>query len=163
MSYGHKQLHTVCARHAWRCFHCGCVIRCRVCKPTGEGRIATRDHFVPRSKGGRGGLNLVASCWTCNKRKGDGTPTSKRPKARSLGGCQFGRSSKASRTRRPRKAFDSYALAAAMVAVLEIDRGVHLTAWECPGCTKWHVTGHCEAEAVLRRDRRELRRGGGAA
>ena len=50
------------------CFHCGSLtlltrVRCD--------RQATRDHLIPRSKGGGDGANLVLSCYRCNQDKGD--------------------------------------------------------------------------------------------
>lgn len=35
------------------------------------GKATTRDHIVPRSKGGKNGNgNIVPACYQCNKRKG---------------------------------------------------------------------------------------------
>lgn len=46
------------------CFYCGKLLD-----------DPTRDHFIPESKGGKGGMNIVASCVKCNNRKGDKLPT----------------------------------------------------------------------------------------
>jgi len=55
----------VLLRDKYTCAYCG----------THSGREMTVDHVIPRSRGGRSVWeNLVASCSTCNARKGDRTP-----------------------------------------------------------------------------------------
>ncbi|MBK8445700.1 MAG: HNH endonuclease [Micropruina sp.] len=55
-------LSNVLRRDRFRCAYCG-------------GPADTRDHIVPRSRGGASSwLNLVAACATCNGRKRDRTP-----------------------------------------------------------------------------------------
>jgi 5-methylcytosine-specific restriction endonuclease McrA len=54
----------VLARDAWTCQYCGTR------KPT-----LTVDHVIPRSRGGKSVWeNIVASCATCNRRKGNHLP-----------------------------------------------------------------------------------------
>jgi 5-methylcytosine-specific restriction endonuclease McrA len=54
----------VLARDAWTCQYCGTR------KPT-----LTVDHVIPRSRGGKSVWeNIVASCATCNRRKGSHLP-----------------------------------------------------------------------------------------
>lgn len=61
-----KELGDLHQRFGGKCFHCGgltllTVIRCP--------RQATRDHYIPRSKGGGDGKNIVLACYQCNSRK----------------------------------------------------------------------------------------------
>lgn len=37
----------------------------------------TKDHFIPKSKGGGLGMNVVLACHSCNNRKGNSIPTEK--------------------------------------------------------------------------------------
>jgi 5-methylcytosine-specific restriction endonuclease McrA len=56
----------VFARDAFTCQYCGCRVSLRT---------GTRDHVVPRSRGGRDVLaNVVTACATCNRRKEDHLP-----------------------------------------------------------------------------------------
>lgn len=41
-------------------------------KPITDG--GTVEHLIPRSKGGRGGKNIVLACKSCNSEKGDLLP-----------------------------------------------------------------------------------------
>lgn len=55
----------VFVRDKERCAYCGCKLTLRSC---------TKDHVVPRSKGGLDNLlNVVACCKTCNANKADKT------------------------------------------------------------------------------------------
>ena len=48
---------------------------CQFCGNSFPASELTLDHVMPRSRGGRSSWeNLVASCYTCNNRKGDRTP-----------------------------------------------------------------------------------------
>jgi 5-methylcytosine-specific restriction endonuclease McrA len=51
----------------WLCWFCGCILL------KGRGSKGpfgfTKDHVVPRSKGGRGELNKVPACRWCNSHK----------------------------------------------------------------------------------------------
>jgi len=48
---------------------------CAYCAATANGKQLTRDHVVPRSKGGADiWSNVVTSCKSCNQRKDDRTP-----------------------------------------------------------------------------------------
>jgi HNH endonuclease len=54
--------------------------RCYYCKremilSRGQPNTVTRDHKVPRSRGGRGAANIVAACARCNNVKGNMTDT----------------------------------------------------------------------------------------
>lgn len=54
-----------------RCYYCE-----RLMLPLDNGEPfhplrVTRDHRVPKSKGGKGGPNIVGACYECNHRKGD--------------------------------------------------------------------------------------------
>ncbi|MFN0109014.1 MAG: HNH endonuclease [Blastocatellia bacterium] len=58
--------HRILARDHYRCQYCG---------KRGTAFDLTLDHILPKSRGGRTvAENLVASCQTCNSRKGDRTP-----------------------------------------------------------------------------------------
>lgn len=46
------------------CFYCDKVVE-----------NPTKDHFIPKVKGGRAGINFVAACAKCNTRKADKLPT----------------------------------------------------------------------------------------
>lgn len=51
-----------------RCYYCGCEMTLRL----GKKNTATRDHVIPKSKGGPTELwNLVAACQQDNAAKGD--------------------------------------------------------------------------------------------
>lgn len=47
------------------CWYCGSILK----HVPGHPRRPTRDHVVPRSRGGRGPNNYVAACYACNHRK----------------------------------------------------------------------------------------------
>lgn len=50
------------------------------CHYCGSRTQITRDHIVPRSRGGTNfAWNLVAACYRCNQRKADKIPTCKCP------------------------------------------------------------------------------------
>lgn len=66
-----SELRDLHKRFAGRCYHCRRVtlltlVRCPM--------QATRDHLIPRSKGGGEGENVVLSCYKCNQDKGDTMP-----------------------------------------------------------------------------------------
>ena len=44
---------------------------CAYCNATLTRRTITRDHVIPRSKGGGAGENLVPACGPCNRAKAD--------------------------------------------------------------------------------------------
>lgn len=49
-------------RNATSCVYCDCQL---------DETNRTKDHFIPRSRGGKGGDNSVAACSICNTIKGD--------------------------------------------------------------------------------------------
>lgn len=60
-------LKRLCEEQSGHCHYCG-----RLMTETPGGRMATLDHFRPRSKGGgHERHNLVAACFRCNQWKGD--------------------------------------------------------------------------------------------
>lgn len=54
-------------RFGGHCFYCDIETSC----DTSIDACPSRDHFVPRSKGGGHGVNLVLACHRCNNEKGD--------------------------------------------------------------------------------------------
>lgn len=54
------------------CWYCGQELYCYPTRHRYPDQ-GTKDHLVPRSKGGRGPENLVPACYRCNTRKGDQT------------------------------------------------------------------------------------------
>lgn len=53
-------------RDSWRCQYCGIYL---------TKKNATIDHVMPKSRGGKNSYNnCVASCQSCNIKKGNGTP-----------------------------------------------------------------------------------------
>lgn len=60
------------AKYNTHCWYCGKLL---FWYPGHGGRrpadLATKDHLVPRCKGGRGAENLVPACYGCNVRKAD--------------------------------------------------------------------------------------------
>lgn len=56
--------------HGGRCKYCG---RTTDMDSTGPNR-ATRDHVLPRAKGGKQSGNLVLACAGCNEAKADSVP-----------------------------------------------------------------------------------------
>lgn len=70
---GHLGLHALAKKRQWRCAYCRQVTHCKVCNPHLDKRLAaTRDHQMPKSKGGpNGARNLVIACFGCNQDKGD--------------------------------------------------------------------------------------------
>lgn len=67
--YDTKAVMALAAKHDGRCWYCGCELTA----PLGAGTLpttATRDHVVPRSKGGANRAeNIVAACRGCNNAK----------------------------------------------------------------------------------------------
>lgn len=47
--------------------------RCAYCRRPWPRGLLTRDHVVPRAKGGRDGRNIVPACPPCNQEKGSRT------------------------------------------------------------------------------------------
>jgi 5-methylcytosine-specific restriction endonuclease McrA len=67
----HKLFDRVFSRHGGRCTYCGIETRPRRRGLHGAADLATLDHVVPRSEGGR--LieeNLVLACQSCNNARG---------------------------------------------------------------------------------------------
>lgn len=64
------------SRFDYRCVYCGKpVVLASVGKRINQPHHATRDHFVPKAKGGtRMVNNTVLACYKCNNEKGDSTP-----------------------------------------------------------------------------------------
>lgn len=59
-------------RFAGRCFYCDrqVLYRHEACGGKQHLRL-TRDHLIPRSRGGSdGAANIVAACYACNNRRG---------------------------------------------------------------------------------------------
>lgn len=54
----------------FRCFYCNCQLRSHKEVPDGHPQLATRDHYVPRCRGGKNGSNIVVACFKCNGTKG---------------------------------------------------------------------------------------------
>lgn len=54
-----------------RCFYCRRAMSFSQECTHPEGRRVTREHLIPRSKGGKGGANVVAACYRCNSQRGD--------------------------------------------------------------------------------------------
>lgn len=52
-------------REAAECFYCGCAL---------DETTGTLDHYIPRSRGGRGAANFRLACFGCNNEKGDLMP-----------------------------------------------------------------------------------------
>lgn len=86
---GRKRLSHGVGRHLWlkakaKCANCGCrTYLPRVDEEhrlTNAGpRLATLDHIIPASKGGRNAAwNLQILCWECNHLKADSMPKEKR-------------------------------------------------------------------------------------
>lgn len=57
-------------RHHGICHYCGQLTVLKSYRDAGR-LAATRDHFIPRSKGGGEGDNIVLACYGCNSDKGD--------------------------------------------------------------------------------------------
>lgn len=69
-----KQFSLKWAEQDGRCIYC----RLRMINPQHVGKstkrsglVATKEHIIPRSKGGRGFSNAVLACNACNHRKGN--------------------------------------------------------------------------------------------
>lgn len=62
-------LMALAAQHGGRCWYCGCELT----RQNGDASVkttATRDHIIPRSKGGTNRAdNLIAACRACNNGK----------------------------------------------------------------------------------------------
>jgi 5-methylcytosine-specific restriction endonuclease McrA len=66
----------IIVREGFKCAYCGCRISLRSC---------TKDHVIPRCKGGQDTLlNVVAACRACNGQKADRTPREAGMELRSL-------------------------------------------------------------------------------
>lgn len=66
--YARRQLERICEEQNHRCAYCGV----RFDDQPGQSTSATRDHVIPRSKGGRQDWhNIVAACDRCNKSRRD--------------------------------------------------------------------------------------------
>lgn len=48
--------------------------KCAYCRVKLSAHNTTRDHFIPRSQGGRNGANIVPACVICNTNKADMDP-----------------------------------------------------------------------------------------
>jgi 5-methylcytosine-specific restriction endonuclease McrA len=77
----HNELHRLGRSFMWRCYYCHRPVHCVTCEPNhGNDKLrATRDHFVPKSHGGRDrGPNIVLACKGCNSAKGAEMPDARR-------------------------------------------------------------------------------------
>lgn len=66
-------LSQLCVKFKYCCFYCGRKVELKSWYFVGD-VAATRDHFIPRSKGGGEGDNIVLACLECNSIKGDRMP-----------------------------------------------------------------------------------------
>lgn len=63
LSKSQRRMWRLLNRHGWKCYYCHKRLLLR---------DATRDHKIPKSKGGGGGYkNLVPCCQKCNEEKAD--------------------------------------------------------------------------------------------
>jgi HNH endonuclease len=141
MSTKHDQLHRLGNGARWRCYHCGCRVWCRTCDPNKINRhAATRDHLVARALGGRGGENLVLSCFACNQKKAARPIGVPKPKSsRSTDGCMREHNGGGRKPRRPRTAFPTESAAIAMCTAVETTYGKPLEPYLCEKCSNWHI------------------------
>jgi hypothetical protein len=130
----HDQLHRVGDRFEWRCYYCRRPTWCGTCKPDKAKQFrATRDHFVPKASGGKGGPNIVLACFNCNHMKADRFIKAVPRKPRT-DGCYANQKS-----RRPRKAFGTEHLAEMMCRAVAEQYGRELVPYRCNRCPDWHV------------------------
>lgn len=136
----HTQLHRLGDAAGWRCTYCGYRLYCHRCYPfpLPRAREITRDHVVPRSRGGKGGDNLVASCFPCNKDKGNRLLHEPPTPKRDAQGCHLG--GKIRRSRSGLKKYPSLELALVMAKTVESTKGVALEVWLCEHCEQYHLT-----------------------
>src|SRR6476660_3870035 len=133
-SASHRRLHKYGDAARWRCYHCGCRCHCQTCYPAQpKGSAATRDHLIPRSKGGKGGANLVLSCDSCNRKKADRHVGELPPPKKAKTGCR------PSARRNPRKPLPTEALAFAMCEAVRQQFGTELVPYMCDKCGQWHI------------------------
>lgn len=67
----------VLARTGYHCLYCPTPIPSLIEQPKRLG-VWEVDHYEPRKFGGSDGLkNLVAACFSCNRKKGDSSPSEK--------------------------------------------------------------------------------------
>jgi hypothetical protein len=138
--YRHRQLHRVGDRSEWRCHYCKVKLYCQLCFPVQGVRHArpiTRDHIIPKSRGGKGGKNLIGSCFPCNQDKADRMPEEPKPAKKKKEGCNLGV------MRRPRSLLKEYpdeTMANLMVNTVYMRWGRELEAWPCPHGNHWHIT-----------------------
>ena len=64
-----KKLKRLCEKQGGKCYHCGVIMTAGAFPPIKT--TATVDHLLPLSLGGKwAGINEVAACHKCNKKRG---------------------------------------------------------------------------------------------
>lgn len=76
MTDAKKQMQVLMRRHKGKCAYCD--RRVSTLLPPDHALRATREHLVPKSRGGSGKLsNLVLACRQCNEARGNQVPSEK--------------------------------------------------------------------------------------
>jgi hypothetical protein len=145
--YRHRQLHRIGDTTEWRCHYCKAKLYCAQCYPfpVPRAKPITRDHIIPKSKGGKGGANLTGSCFGCNQDKGDLMPDESKPVKKVKEGCNLGNPR---RRRSLVKQYPTEVLANLMVKVVYMRWGRELEAFQCPHCNQWHLTAKPKSEVL---------------
>lgn len=142
--HSHRRLHRVCDRDGWACYYCGRRLFCWTCEPRrpAEDAPATRDHVLPRSRGGNGALeNLVACCQSCNQSKGSRLTGEARQRRAAQAGCHGGATGAAALRRAPKAPYESYEAAQAVCNNVNAgrERQSEISPYRCGACGEWHI------------------------
>lgn len=66
------ELRALHEKHGGKCYYCGTTTTLTGCKRRANWKAATKDHVVPRCRGGtRKRDNVVLACFRCNNEKAD--------------------------------------------------------------------------------------------
>jgi hypothetical protein len=161
---GHLGLHELAKRRQWICAYCDRKTHCPTCNPHLDGQLqATRDHRVPKSKGGRDNArNLVLACFRCNQDKADRLPEGAGVVELAVAqGCDVPSLPDVPRRRTGRTRltqpvwqacgpnwYKSEWLAGVAADAIPAATGSTFEAFHCQFCQRWHIAPAKESAAV---------------